>query len=251
MIFGRGKKQRKEKGEDKSTGEKELIVTESAEESAAKAPPKKKDFELVALYGFSAKIPNDARLEFNPKARREKGDLAFHLQEGYKIFLSWGKLEDARKRYKTAAEQAADSVKRSLKSSFAKLEGEPHTENLKIQDHDAVYTRARMRLERGGFPMGSRRVTQDALALHLHCEDTGRYYVIYAFTRPEVSEDVQRNFEPIMSSLKCHSSSARLRRSSQRQIAGPQLDERAESVPAGTKRVWRKAWARLQQTIAR
>ena len=251
MIFGKGKKQRKEKSDGKVAGEEQLVVTEGAEELAAKAPPEKKEFELVALYGFSAKIPNDARLEFNPKSRREKGDIVFHLQEGYKIFLSWGRLEDARKRYKTAAEQAADSVKRSLKSSWAKLEGEPHTKNLKIQDHDAVYTRARMWLERGGFPMGKHRVTQDALALHLHCEDSGRYYVVYAFTRPEVSEDVQRNFEPIVSSLKCHSSFTRPRRSSQRQIAGPELDERAESVSAGTKRVWRKAWARLQQNIAR
>ena len=203
MIFGRGKKQR-EKDEGKVAGKEKLIVTDSAEELAAKIPPEKKEQELVAFYGFSAKIPNDARIEFNPKSRREKGDLVFHLQGGYKVFLSWGQLQDARKRFKTAAEQAKESVERSVKSSMAKLDGEPHTENLKIRDHDAVYTRARMWSERGAFLMGKRRITQDTIALHLHCEDSDRYYVVYAFGRPEVSDEIRRNFEPIMRSLKCH-----------------------------------------------
>lgn len=163
------------------------------------------DHELVALYGFSAKYPKTARLEFNPKARREKGDLVFHLEEGFKVFLSWGSLEEARKRYPTAAAQASGSVERSLKSTRAKLDATPETRELKIQDHDAVYTHARMFVDRGGFPFGTRRVTQDAYAMHVHCEESQRYYVIYAFGRPGVSEELEKAFQPIMSSLKCHS----------------------------------------------
>jgi hypothetical protein len=186
----------------KQTGREELIVTEDLETEEAKtAQPK---YELVAMYGFSANCPNNARLELNPKTRREKGDIVLHLEDGVKVFLSWGSLEDARKRYATAAAQASASIERSVKSTRAKLDGTPGTKNLKIQGHDATYTHARMFVERGGFPFGSRRVTQDSHSMHLQCDESGRYYVVYAFARPEISEQVGKIIEPIMLSLKCH-----------------------------------------------
>jgi hypothetical protein len=182
----------------------ELVVMDSAELDRQTGRPRQQKYELLAMYGFSAKYPNNARLELNPKARREKGDVVFHLEEGRKVFLSWGSLEDARKRYATAAAQASDSIQRSVKSTRAKLDGPTETKSLKIQGHDAAYTHARMSIERGGFPFGSRRVVQDSHSLHLQCDDSERYYVVYAFSRPETSEQVGKIFEPIMLSLKCH-----------------------------------------------
>jgi len=196
------KRAAKGSGGGKQASDEELIVTEGTEAGAAKAARRK--YELLAMYGFSAKYPDNARLELNPKARREKGDAVFHLEEGNKVYLSWGPLEEARKRYATAAAQASASIERSVKSTRAKLDGTPETKNLKIQGHDGTYTHARMFVERGGFPFGSRRVTQDSHSLHLQCDDSGRYYVIYAFARPETSEQVSGIFEPIMLSLKCH-----------------------------------------------
>jgi len=198
----------RQEGAQLAAGEEELIVTDT-EVAAGEAGPSTlgpDDFELLALYGFSAKCPKTVRLELNPKSTRQKGDVVLHFEQGFKIFFSWGKLDDARKRYPTAAAQASDSVKRSIKSTQAKLDGTPETKNVNIQGHEAVYTHARMFVERGGFPFGSRRVTQDAYAMHVHCEDSERYYVVYAFVRPEASETLAKIFEPVMSSLKCHSS---------------------------------------------
>jgi len=185
----------------KKANSEELVVMEPTEAEVETAKPK---YELVALYGFSANYPNDTRLEFNPKSRREKGDLVFHTAGGFKIFLSWGSLAEARKRYATAAEQASDSIKRSLKGSRAKLDGTPETRSMKIMNHDAAFTHARMFFDRGGFPFGSSRVIQDTYTIHLHCDESKRYYVIYAFGRPNVSEELGKAIEPIMSSLKCH-----------------------------------------------
>ena len=193
----------KDSGGSKQASDEELIVTEGTEAEGA-GPPTQREYELLAMYGFSAKYPDNARLELNPKARREKGDVVLHLEEGFKVFLSWGSLEEARKRYATAAAQASASIERSVKSTRAKLDGTPETKSLKIQGHDAAYTHARMFVERGGFPFGSRRVTQDSHSMHLQCDDSGRYYVVYAFARPETSEHVGKIFEPIMLSLKCH-----------------------------------------------
>jgi hypothetical protein len=186
----------------KGTTEEELIVTDIAKaEDSMVAQPK---YELLAMYGFSAKYPNTARLELNPKTRRHKGDLVLHLEEGHKVFLSWGSLEEARKRYATAAAQASASIERSVKSARARLDGTPETKSLKVRGHDAAYTHARMSVERGGFPLGSRRVTQDSYSMHLQCDESGRYYVVYAFAPPETSEQLGKIIEPIMLSLKCH-----------------------------------------------
>lgn len=195
----------KDSGGSKQANDEELIVTEGTEVDEA-GRPTQRQYELLAMYGFSAKYPDNARLELNPKARREKGDVVFHLVEGFKIFLSWGSLQEARKRYATAAAQASASIERSVKSTRAKLDGTPETKSLKIQGHDAAYTHARMFVERGGFPFGTRRVTQDSHSMHLQCDDSGRYYVVYAFARPETSERVGKIFEPIMLSLRCHAS---------------------------------------------
>jgi hypothetical protein len=63
------------KGPDtgKQAGDEELIVTEGTEAEESKtARPRS---ELLAMYGFSANYPDNARLELNPKTRREKGDI--------------------------------------------------------------------------------------------------------------------------------------------------------------------------------
>jgi hypothetical protein len=189
-------------GASKQASDEELIVTEGTESDESKTP--QPEYEALAMYGFSVNYPNNARLELNPKTRREKGDIVLHLEEGLKVFLSWGSLEDARKRYATAAAQASASIEHSVKNTRAKLDGTPEIKNLKIQGHDATYTHARMFVERGGFPFGSRRVTQDSHSMHLQCDESGRYYVVYAFARPETSEQVGKIVEPIMLSLKCH-----------------------------------------------
>ena len=113
-------------------------------------------------------------------------------------------MEEAKKKYATAADQAAGSIEHSLKSVRAKLEGATETKTMKILGHDAAYIRARMCTERGGFPFGSRRVVQDAVAMYIHCEETERYYVVYAFSRPQATDELLKAIEPMMASLKCH-----------------------------------------------
>jgi hypothetical protein len=195
---------RAKKGLDtgKQVGDEELVVIEGTEAEESKTVQPK--YELLAMYGFSVNYPNNARLEFDPKSRREKGDLVFHTDDGFKIFLSWGSLAEAKKHYATAAEQASASIKRSLKSSPAKLDGTPETRSMKILDHDATYSHARMLLEWRRFPSGVSRTIRDTYAMHLHCDKSARYYVVYAFGRDSVPEKLRKAIEPIMSSLKCH-----------------------------------------------
>ena len=191
----------KNSDDGRRSGDEKLVVVETDGKAGGPTLP---EYELLAMYGFSLKYPSKGRLELNPKTRREKGDVAFHLEEGFRVFLSWGSLEEARRRFDTAAAQASATIERSVKSTRAKLDSPPITMNVRIQGHDAVHTHARMFVERGGFPFGARRTVQDSHSMHLHCDDSGRYYVVYAFTRPETSEQFEKIFAQMISSLKCH-----------------------------------------------
>jgi len=185
----------------KEANSEELVVTEPTEAEVKTAQP---EYEIVALYGFSAKHPRSSYLELNPKSTRLRGDVAFHLEEGFKVFLSWGRLQAARKRYPTAAAQASASIERTAKETGRKLDGTPEIRSVRIQNHDAIYTHAKMFSERWLFPFGVRRVAEETYTLHVQCEDSQRYYIVYASARPEISEEVGRLFEPIMSSFRCH-----------------------------------------------
>ena len=61
----------------------------------------KEGFETFSVYNFSVDYPAVCRIEFNPKSRREAGDIVFHFPDREKVFLTWGKLEDAQKKFPT------------------------------------------------------------------------------------------------------------------------------------------------------
>ena len=59
----------------------------------------KPEFETFSVYSFSIDYPPVCRVEFNPKSRREAGDIVFHFPDKEKLFLSWGNLEKAQKKF--------------------------------------------------------------------------------------------------------------------------------------------------------
>ena len=66
------------------------------------------EFETFSVYKFSMNYPPICRVEFNPKTRREAGDIVFHFPDPdrpraptEKVFLSWGALDKATKKFPT------------------------------------------------------------------------------------------------------------------------------------------------------
>jgi hypothetical protein len=79
------------------------------------------DKDLVVIYGFSFKYPIDAKLEFNPKSDRCKGDLAIKFQNGFKIFITWGELKELPKSVKGLEDLFVFHLN-LLKKKFNKIE---------------------------------------------------------------------------------------------------------------------------------
>jgi hypothetical protein len=164
----------------------------------------KKGFETFSAYGLSIDYPAVCRIEFNPKSRREAGDVVFHFPDREKVFLSWGKLEDAQRNFPTVEDQAEHSLKAVGKNAEVKTFDRVSHDSLKINSHMAVYNRVRIEQVASSFSLRKRTIEREALSLHLRCESQSRYYVIYTLLSTNAPEDFEDVFLEIIHTFKCH-----------------------------------------------
>jgi hypothetical protein len=164
----------------------------------------KEGFETFRIYRFSIDYPAVCRVEFNPKSRREAGDIVFHFPDREKMFLSWGKLEHAQKKFPTVEEQAEHSLKAASKTrqvkGFQRITQDP----LEINSHKAAYNRVKLEEIPASLFARKRTIKHEALSLHLQCESSSRYFVIYTLLSPNAPEDFADLFLDIVRSFKCH-----------------------------------------------
>ena len=163
----------------------------------------KEGFETFSVYRFSIDYPAACRIEFNPKSRRETGDVAFHFPDREKVFLTWGKLEDAQKRFATPEDQAEHSLEVTRKSRQVKNFERVKQDSLEVNSHTAEYNRAKMEESSTSLLRGQTK-KREALSLHLHCEQSSRYFVIYALLSPNAPEDFADLFLDMVQSFRCH-----------------------------------------------
>jgi hypothetical protein len=164
----------------------------------------KEGFETFSVYRFSMDYPTVCRVEFNPKSRREAGDVVFHFPDHEKVFLSWRKLEDAQKKFPTVEEQAEHSLSTVSKSRQLKGFEKIKHGSLEINSHRGVYNHVKVEEVPASLFGGKRTIEHEALSLHLHCESTSRYFVIYALLSSNAPEDFADLFLDIVQSFKCH-----------------------------------------------
>jgi hypothetical protein len=148
--------------------------------------------------------PAVCRIEFNPKSRREAGDVVFHFPDREKIFLSWGNLEKALKKFPTAEEQAEHSLESVKKDSHAKSVERIKQNSLEINSHKASYNHFKVEEIPSSLFPGKKTRERQALTMHLHCEPTSRYFVVYVLLSPNAPEDFEDLFLDMLRSFKCH-----------------------------------------------
>ena len=161
-------------------------------------------FEKFSVYGFSIDYSMVCRIEFNPKSRRNAGDIVFHFPDREKIFLSWGDLEKVQRKFHTVEEHAKHSVDLIGKSSQVKNLERVTQELLEINSHKAAYNHIKLdEMSRGLF--GARKsATRQAFSLHIYCDNSSRYYLMYAFPSLNAPENFGDLVLQMMKSFKCH-----------------------------------------------
>ena len=165
---------------------------------------KSEGFEKFSVYGFSIDYPQVCRVEFNPKSRRESGDVVFHFPDKEKLYLSWGDLEKARKSFQTVEKQAEHGVENLRKGGNVKNFERVKQDTLSVNKHKAIYNHIKVGQPVPGL-FGSKKVTyRQGFSCHLHCEDSSRYFVIYTILSPNGPEDFGELVLTIVNSFQCH-----------------------------------------------
>ena len=157
--------------------------------------------DTLTIYGFTFEFPKDRKLEFNPKFKRTDGDVAVKAPDKAVVFVSWGELEKVMKKAPTIEDHAKFSLDRVKKSVQGKMNQVEH-EQIDVNGHRAEYNHVKIQVPRRGL-MG-RATEQEVTSVHLHCAQTGRYFVIYATSTTENSVQQQRTLKEIIETLRCH-----------------------------------------------
>ena len=165
------------------------------------------NFESFSVYGFSIDYPPVCRIEFNPKSLREKGDIVFHFPDREKIFISWGDLNALKQRFQTPQKHAEEGIKTIMKGrSVSRKDSRKITQSpVEINTHAAVYNSVKLgELVPGLLMSKNRATTRYAHSVHVHCEKSSRYFVIYSLLSPKAPEDFGELLLAMARSFICH-----------------------------------------------
>lgn len=159
--------------------------------------------EKFAMYGFELKIPNDWRVEVNPKSTREKGDVAFHSKAGNRFFVTWGNLSNVESRFKSLEEHRDKNVKQIRSGPDVKSVDIAESHDEQISGHRALFSHVTADVKAGMFSRGS--YEREMWSIHLYCPEQSRYYVVYCLLRdPKEYPDFAYVFNSMARSLACH-----------------------------------------------
>jgi len=159
--------------------------------------------EAFAVYGFKLTIPDTWRVEFNPKGDRLKGEVAFHTPLRNTVFLAWGPLEEAGRRFKTLEEQRDWGVARIAKTRG--IQGAKITESRRVQicGHEGMVTRIEATPSRA--LLSRKQPERTVVSMHLHCPVKSRFYVLYVAPNSAGEyADFGGLFDGLVQSFVCH-----------------------------------------------
>ena len=155
------------------------------------------------MYGFSVDYPEECRVEFNSKSRRESGDVAFRFPENTRIFLSWGELEKVTKRFNSAEEHANYSLDAMKKGKNVKNFERVSRDTISVRSHRASVNKVKFDEKEMRFIPGSKDLPREAYSFHVHCDKSNRYFVIYTMS-PANETRFSRIMDSMRDSFKCH-----------------------------------------------
>jgi hypothetical protein len=158
--------------------------------------------DKVSIYGLSFDFPFGAKLEFNPKLTREDGGVAVKPSRDSVVFVTWGPLDKIPKRADEAEDHANFNLGRIEDRTRRRLTTLEHKVQ-RTNGHDSVYNA--VLLEPTGGVLGwGKREEETVRSLHIHCETSGRYFVVYCVTNKKKGDQQSLTLETVINSFRCH-----------------------------------------------
>ena len=164
------------------------------------------EFETFCVYNFRTVYPNTWKVEFDPKSNRTKGDVVFKSPERNNIFLSWGDVERAKKRFSDPEGHLKFSMDRIKKNTRVSKVEIVSKRDFTVLSHTALVSLLNVTFSPPNiFPFKKAKGNVEEIrAMHLHCEDSGRYYVIFGQISLEKSKEHEEIFNKMIESFRCH-----------------------------------------------
>lgn len=161
--------------------------------------------ERFSLYAISIDYPDTSRVEFNSKGRREMGDVAFHLPENIRVFLSWGELEKVSKRFNSVEEHAKYSVDMMKKGKNVANFEQVSSDSLTVNTHKATLTRVKFDEMVSPIPFAAKKpISRTTYSLHVHCDTSNRYFVLYTMSPTDTRTKYDELLKTMSDSFRCH-----------------------------------------------
>jgi len=161
-----------------------------------------KGYELFSMYGFSIDYPDTWEVELNPKSERTGGDVVFKTLR-HRVFLSWGLLDSAEKKYGSLDKHVDASIQKVRKGGdVRKLETLERT-SASMNGHKAIFSHYRVTLGVSFYAM--RTAYREVSSVHLHCEKTGKFFVLYeSIMGSDTVTGLETIFGHMKDTFRCH-----------------------------------------------
>ena len=163
----------------------------------------KDGFENFSMYGFAIDYPDVSRVEFNSKNRREAGDIVFRLPDDVRIYLSWGELGKVSKRFSSPEEHANYSLGAMEKGKNVRNFERISRDTLRLHNHMSSMSKVKFD-ESLGLLGRNKTLPREAYSLHVHCDKSNRYFVLYTMTPATDHVRFDKILESMRESFKCH-----------------------------------------------
>ncbi len=164
-------------------------------------------FEILKIHGIELKYPEEWVIHPITKLERLRGELAFSLNiqnATPTLMLSWKPLEQSKRKYNSAEEQAEATIKIMRKDGSLKSLEIINHEEIEINGHKAAFYNIKVTLYKPALIMIKPKFTVKIVKfVMLFCEESDRSITIYSETE-ETEGEKEDLFKEILSSLICH-----------------------------------------------
>ena len=161
-------------------------------------------FENFSMYGFTVDYPDKSRVEFNSKSRREAGDVVFRLPDNIRIFLTWGDLTKVKNRFASAEEHANFSLDAMQRGKNVRNFERVSRDTVPMHSHNSSLNKVKFGEKTFALFSGHKDLPRDAYSMHVHCDKSNRYFVLYSMAPADGQVRVDKIMESMQESFKCH-----------------------------------------------
>jgi len=164
------------------------------------------EYDFFCIYGFRTVYPVSWKIELDPKSELHEGCVTFESPEKRHIAVSWGPLEQANERYSSLEEHVKGSIRRIKEDRKVKTVELVQSKDVHVNSHKAIFSHIKMVFStRKLLPLLRAKMHEREIhSLHLYCEPSRRYFVVYGVTTTDKSQEQGRIFENIIESFECH-----------------------------------------------